>query len=285
MIEESIKDRERRAYELFNEDGFFEQVLDSLSHGRTLSEIAENQNIPFYSLHEWIYADMSRKERADNAYQMGARYIVDELLRETREISHSDFRKLFGNNGQLLPVNQWPEGAARTVESVEVKELFEYTGESRELVGYTKKIKLWNKNQAVKVMGQEFGIFKDKKEVSVDDDLKQMLARSYKAELEDKSGGEKTGGEKEKEVSGGRNTGSGSEGGAIGIQQDELERQKESPGEPKENSEGGVRFRSESEVEKVRHEKAQRNNGEKIEGSERGAEEDEGREKNPKGSD
>jgi len=184
---ESIKDREKRAYELFKQDGFFETVLDSLSHGRTLSEIAEELNIPFYTIHEWLSADMARKERSDKAYQTGASYIIDELTRETREISRSDFRNLFGENGQLLPVNMWPEGAAKTVESVEIKEVFENVGGgNRELVGYTKKIKLWNKNQAIKTLGQEHGIFKDKKEFSADDDLRAMISRSYKAEVEDK---------------------------------------------------------------------------------------------------
>jgi hypothetical protein len=133
---------------------------------------------------------------------MGARYIVDELLRETREISHSDFRRLFGERGQLKPVNEWPEGAAKAVESVEVKEVFENEGDGRKLVGYTKKIKLWNKNQAVKMLGQEFGIFKDKKEYSADDDLKKMLARSYEAELEDKRDGEKRKGDDEENKDG-----------------------------------------------------------------------------------
>lgn len=186
IVDKSLQDREKRAWALFNEEGFFEGILDSLSHGRTLSEIAEKFDIPYFSLVEYVDQDKARQERTHAAYQMGARYIVDQLMRETREISQSDFRKLFGEDGQLLSVNEWPDGAAKTVESVEVKELFENDRGKRKLVGYTKKIKLWNKNQAGKTLGQEFGIFKDKKEVGFDDDLKAMLARSYKKELENK---------------------------------------------------------------------------------------------------
>jgi phage terminase small subunit len=83
----------------------------------------------------------------------------ERVLNEFGAIGFSDVRKLFGPGGGLLPPDQWPEDIAPAVASVEVDELYEGRGKDREQVGWTKKIKLWNKTDALKALGENLKLF------------------------------------------------------------------------------------------------------------------------------
>lgn len=78
---------------------------------------------------------------------------TENLIETMRELSDSDIRKLFDDENRLLPFNQWPEDVARCVAAVEVEEIYEWEGTGKNkkkvLIGFLKKIKLWDKNKAV----------------------------------------------------------------------------------------------------------------------------------------
>ncbi len=83
----------------------------------------------------------------------------DRVLNEFGAIGFSDVRKLFGPNGGLLPPNEWPDDIAPAISSVEVDELYEGSGKDREQIGWTKKVKLWNKNDALTKLGENLKLF------------------------------------------------------------------------------------------------------------------------------
>jgi phage terminase small subunit len=86
----------------------------------------------------------------------------DSVLRELARIGFSDARKLFDENGKLKPVGEWDDQAAAAVSSVEVTEEFAGRGADREQVGFTKKVRLWDKVNALVNMGKHLGMFDDK---------------------------------------------------------------------------------------------------------------------------
>jgi hypothetical protein len=83
----------------------------------------------------------------------------DRVLNEFGTIGFSDVRKLFSPDGGLLPPNQWPDDIAPAVSSVEVDELYEGSGRDRCQIGWTKKVKLWNKNDALTKLGENLKLF------------------------------------------------------------------------------------------------------------------------------
>ncbi|HUW76864.1 MAG TPA: terminase small subunit [Gallionella sp.] len=84
---------------------------------------------------------------------------TDTVIGELSKIVHADLRKLFTENGALLEVKDWPDAIAGAVSSLEVDELFDGQGKERKQIGYTKKIKLWDKNSAIEKAMKHLGMF------------------------------------------------------------------------------------------------------------------------------
>jgi phage terminase small subunit len=59
----------------------------------------------------------------------------------------------------MIPVHELDDETAAAISSVEVREEFEGHGENRKLVGYTKKIRFWDKTAAVNMAMKHFGLF------------------------------------------------------------------------------------------------------------------------------
>jgi phage terminase small subunit len=91
---------------------------------------------------------------------------ADRVITEVARLGFSDLRKLFDDKGALLPIYQWPEDAAAAVSAVEVDELFEGFGENRVQVGYTKKVKLWDKGKALEMLGRHLKLWVDRIEAT-----------------------------------------------------------------------------------------------------------------------
>lgn len=82
-----------------------------------------------------------------------------DVLRETGHIVFSDLRKLFNENGTIKQPCEWPQEIAAAVASFEVFEEYRGQGKNRKLVGYTKRIRLWDKNSAIEKLMKHLGMF------------------------------------------------------------------------------------------------------------------------------
>lgn len=91
---------------------------------------------------------------------------ADRVITEVARLGFADLRKLFDDKGALLPVREWPDDLAAAIASVEVDELFEGFGENRVHVGYTRKVKLWDKGKALEMLGRHLKLWIDKVEHS-----------------------------------------------------------------------------------------------------------------------
>lgn len=103
---------------------------------------------------------------------------ADTILRELLKLALSDLRKLFDDKGQLLPPDQWPDDAAVAVASVEVEELFDGYGEERHQIGFTKKVKFWDKPRALELLGKHLKLFTDRVEHSGKVTLEELVGGS-----------------------------------------------------------------------------------------------------------
>lgn len=123
---------------------------------------------------------------------------ADDVLDEIRKLALSDLRKVFDEQGKLLPPDQWPDDVAMAVSSVEVDELFEGVGRERKQIGFTKKVKFWNKGHALEMLARHLSLFNDKLKVEIptpadpykdysEEDLKAMReihSRNQKNQIE-----------------------------------------------------------------------------------------------------
>lgn len=106
-----------------------------------------------------VQAEIARRRKAQtDRLQIKA----DEVLLEIKKLAFSDLRKAFNDDGSLKDMSEIPDDVAAALAGIDVDELFDGRGEDRQKIGYTKKIKLWDKLKALQMLGEHCGIFKPK---------------------------------------------------------------------------------------------------------------------------
>lgn len=104
----------------------------------------------------------------------------DKVLTEAARIAFSDVRKLFDAEGNLLHPSMWPDDVAASVASVEMQldrvtqdtDTEEFDGDGKLIARrrvttvlrqetHTKKIKFWDKNQALEKLFKHKGLFRE----------------------------------------------------------------------------------------------------------------------------
>ena len=110
---------------------------------------------------------------------------ADEILNELRRIATCDIGQAIQPDGKVKPLHEMPEDVRRAISSIEVEawngpgieERDEETGEIvRKPLGYTTKLKFWNKNDAIRDAMKHLGIAgKEKVEVEGKLTLEQLL--------------------------------------------------------------------------------------------------------------
>jgi phage terminase small subunit len=96
----------------------------------------------------------------------------ERVLAEYAKIGFSDIRHYFNNDGSLKALENLSDDAAGAVGSIEVDEI--RLGE--ESIGVTKKLKMWNKREALDSICKVLGFnAPEKKEISGSMDFRQYL--------------------------------------------------------------------------------------------------------------
>jgi phage terminase small subunit len=83
---------------------------------------------------------------------------AEKVLTRMAQLAFADIRKLYRPDGTLLPPNEWPDDIIPAVAGVETFEEYQGKGEDRVLVGYTKKVRLWDPNPSLTNMSKHLGI-------------------------------------------------------------------------------------------------------------------------------
>jgi len=84
-----------------------------------------------------------------------------DVLRELKRIGLSDVGQAFDADGKLKPIAELPEDIRRSISGVEVTEEFQGRGEERERIGFTKKVKLWDKTKALEILCKHLGLLQE----------------------------------------------------------------------------------------------------------------------------
>ena len=100
---------------------------------------------------------------ADRRAELASKYklTTERILQECARIAYADPRRLFGVDGNPIPIPELDDDTAAAVASFEHVEEFTGVGEARGTKGYTKKMKLWDKNSALEKAMKHLGLFKE----------------------------------------------------------------------------------------------------------------------------
>lgn len=99
---------------------------------------------------------------------------AEKVLGEISKLAFADIRKLFDEQGRLLPVHMLPDEIAASVSSVEVVTT-RIPGTDPVEVEHTSKIRFWDKRGSLELLGKHLKLFTDKIEVSTSDELSKRI--------------------------------------------------------------------------------------------------------------
>lgn len=126
--------------------------------GGTLVTLSESWNVRYADLCQWINQDKDRFEAYRLALNDRTEWVKETVLAELRMIALSDLREAFNANGTLKDIKDLPKSIARAIASVEVEDLFAGKGEERVHIGYTKKVKFWDKTKSIEMVMKNLGL-------------------------------------------------------------------------------------------------------------------------------
>lgn len=90
----------------------------------------------------------------------------DMVLKEIWRVAGVDVSAAYNEDGSLKGIHEIPEDTRRALAGLDVLEEFAGSGEDRMLIGHTKKVRVWDKVAALKLVAQHLGMLKDRVEVS-----------------------------------------------------------------------------------------------------------------------
>ncbi len=111
----------------------------------------------------------SEKLSIDAAYVLQRHYEIDQM----------DIADILSDDGSIKPVHEWPKIWRQFISGFDVSELFEGSGDEREMVGLLKKIKWPDKVKNLELLGKHVDVqaYKEKRELehSLTEDFESLL--------------------------------------------------------------------------------------------------------------
>jgi phage terminase small subunit len=89
---------------------------------------------------------------------------ADTVVAELMKIALADIGEAFNQDGSMKALHEMPVEVRRAIAGIDVFEEFTGRGEDREQIGWTKKLRLWDKPKALELLGRHLRMFTDKLE-------------------------------------------------------------------------------------------------------------------------
>lgn len=154
-------------------------ICAHVANGGSLVDLCQTWGARYSDMIRWVNSDEDRHKQYSQAIVDRSEWVKETILNEIKRIATTDIRQIFNDDGSVRPVAEWPDSIAMAVQSVETVEEFAGKGQSREHIGWTKKIKLWNKEKAIELLGKHLQLFTDRHEIIVTR-LEDLVGESMK---------------------------------------------------------------------------------------------------------
>lgn len=127
-----------------------------------------------------VKAYLAEKERKiEKKLEISAERTKLELAR----IAYQDARQFFNKDGGLIPIHLLNDDAAACLAGMEIEELFDQSRAGREQIGVLKKIKRYDKIQALNMLAKHFKLFEEAPVAPVTINITSLSANELKALL------------------------------------------------------------------------------------------------------
>lgn len=107
-----------------------------------------------------MVAEAVRKAQEERSRRTGI--TQDRVLQELARLAFFDIRQLYREDGTLKAPHELDDDTAAAVAQMESLEEFAGRGEDRELIGFTRKAKVFNKDSALSLAMRHLGMLNDK---------------------------------------------------------------------------------------------------------------------------
>jgi hypothetical protein len=149
----------------FHSSESLDNAVDHISNGGNILDFCKMYSIRVSAFWRWVEADEEKSAAIAAAEKMKERVIAEKVFRELDRISNFDIRSIFDKSGAVKQPEEWSDDAGSVIAGMEVKEEFNREGE---LVGYVKKVKLWDKTKTLEQVAR----------------IKQMMAKEESGDSE-----------------------------------------------------------------------------------------------------
>lgn len=168
--------------EVLKTPNLMETIADHLTAGGDLSGLCDMWHIGYGRLVGWIEEEPARSKKFKVAKLAQSDLLQSQIIKEAKKVAFADIREAYGPNGELLEVCDMPDGIAAAIVSVDV---FERTGDL-EYRGRTKKLKLQNKLEALKLLSDFMGMTRTVHQIEAGSSLEELIAGSFASDEEKK---------------------------------------------------------------------------------------------------
>jgi phage terminase small subunit len=110
----------------------------------------------------------------------------DRVLQEVARLAFLDYRKFVNDDGSVKPIHELDDDTAAALAGLDVFEEFEGRGEDRVQIGFTKKLKVFDKKGALELLMRHMGMLNDSMKLKGDAEnplvvlLRQMQGTALK---------------------------------------------------------------------------------------------------------
>lgn len=179
MNEMSLPDRIKTVQ---MEPSTLRRICEHVANGGSLLELCKIWEVPYGALMSWIHENPDRSRQYDKAIQSQLYWAIDRVLDELKRIATVDISEAYTDKNELKPMKDIPEDVRRAIVAVETEELFDGVGREREMIGYTKRIKVADKIKALELIGKKFAMWIEKKQLDMSKSLEELIEESMQEE-------------------------------------------------------------------------------------------------------
>lgn len=145
-------------------------ICANVASGGSLINLCEVWGVGFGLVSSWIRSIGEYSERYESALKDRNEWTKERVLSELRRIGLSNIKRIYDSEGNLVPVQDWPDDVAAFVSKVE--------HHPEEKGGGIKNVTFWNKEKALELIGKNISMFIDRVDHSGNMTLEDLITQS-----------------------------------------------------------------------------------------------------------
>lgn len=154
---------------------FSSTIFAHIANGGTLITLAETWGVRHSDISGYLGKHPELMQDYTAAMMARDEWERERCLQELRSIATVDIRQAYNEDGTLKRITEMPADVAAALSNVECDELFEGVGAERELIGYTRKVKFWDKAKAIELFMKKHGLLIERKQVQLVTRLEDLI--------------------------------------------------------------------------------------------------------------